>query len=209
MRMKLNHYHFPVLPSTQRFARQYMHGLRPGYAVDEWFLFSADSQTQGEGTHKRPWYSPPGNLCATFAFCLPKTNKDMLIHISQVSVVSVAEAVEALAHIKPTVKWINDLLIHQKKLAGILCESFSVPVFAGYYVILVGIGLNVSLSPKDCKKIDQPATSLAIETGKTLAIEPLLSQIHINLHHNIHRLREEGFDYFSDRLAYFELKMLS
>jgi BirA family biotin operon repressor/biotin-[acetyl-CoA-carboxylase] ligase len=205
--MKLEHYHFPILPSTQVFARGYMHCLQPGgYSADQWFLFSADTQTRAEGTRKRAWHSPPGNLCATFAFCIPKTHKDALIHISQVSVVALAEAVEAIADIKPTIKWINDLLINQKKVAGILCESFSSPAFMGYYVILVGIGLNINLSRAECATISQPATSLLLETGKEPDKKALLDQIGLNLHVHIARLLDEGFDYFTQRLTYFNLQ---
>lgn len=203
--MKLNRYHFAVLPSTQVFARQHMHCLKPGYPVDQWFLFSADTQTQGEGTRKRVWHSPPGNLCATFAFCMPKAKKDALVHISQVGVVSVAEVVEAMA-IKPTIKWINDLLIDQKKMAGILCESFSSPVFPGYYVILVGIGLNVNLSRSECANVGQPATSLLLETGRLINKEQLLDKIGLALHANMQRLLEEGFEHFAEKLQYFNLQ---
>lgn len=203
--MKLDHYHFAVLPSTQVFARQHMHCLRPGYSADQWFLFSADMQTQGEGTRKRAWHSPPGNLCATFAFCIPKIQKDTLIHISQVSMVAVAEAVQALTTIKPTIKWVNDLLINQKKLAGILCESFSSPAFPGYYVILVGVGLNINLSRTECEKINQSATSLLLETGKAISRDQLLDKIGVTLHAHIYRLLNEGFDYFSQQLQYFNL----
>ncbi len=203
--MKLEHYHFPVLASTQVFARGYMHCLQPGYPSDQWFLFSADTQTQAEGTRKRVWYSPPGNLCATYAFCIPKTHKDALIHVSQVSVVALAEAVEAIATVKPTIKWINDLLIDHKKVAGILCESFSSPAFIGYYVILVGIGLNINLSRAECANISQPATSLLLETGKAPDKNALLDAISLNLQAHIKRLLQEGFDYCRQRLAYFDL----
>ena len=203
--MNIEHYHFPVLPSTQVFAREYMHCLRPGYSVDQWFLFSADTQTQGEGTRKRAWHSPPGNLCATFAFCIPKAHKDALVHISQVGVVALAEVVEAMA-IKPTIKWINDLLINQRKVAGILCESFSSPAFPGHYVILVGIGLNITLSRAECAKINQPATSLLLETGKTIDKDQLLEKIGITLKAHIQRLLDEGFDYFINQLQYFNLQ---
>jgi BirA family biotin operon repressor/biotin-[acetyl-CoA-carboxylase] ligase len=203
--MKLEYYHFSVLPSTQVFAREHMHCLRPGYPADQWFLFSADTQTQGEGTRKRPWHSPPGNICATFAFCIPKTQKDALVHISQVGVVALAEVVEAMA-IKPTIKWINDLLINQQKVAGILCESFSSPAFPGHYVILVGIGLNLNLSRAECDKINQPVTSLLLETGKAIDKDILLERIGTTLHMHIHRLLNEGFDYFIQQLQYFNLQ---
>jgi BirA family transcriptional regulator, biotin operon repressor / biotin---[acetyl-CoA-carboxylase] ligase len=185
--MHINRYHFPVLSSTQVFARHYMHCLRPGYSSDRWFLFSADTQTQGEGTQKRPWYSPPGNLGVTFAFCISKTHKEALSAISRVSVVALAEAMAALG-IQSTIKWVNDLMINQKKVAGILCESFSSPAFPGYYVILVGIGLNINLSQAECSKIDQPVTSLLLELGKAINKDELLSKITQHLHAHMQRL---------------------
>jgi BirA family biotin operon repressor/biotin-[acetyl-CoA-carboxylase] ligase len=122
-----------------------------------------------------------------------------------VGVVALAEVVEVMA-IKPTIKWINDLLINQRKVAGILCENFSSPAFSGHYVILVGIGLNLNMSRSECEHIDQPATSLLLETGKTIDKDQLLDKISVILHAHIHRLLDDGFDYFTQKLQYFNLQ---
>ena len=70
---------------------------------------------------------------------------------------AVAQALESL-QLKPRLKWPNDLLLSGKKVCGILCETTE-----GWVVL--GIGLNVNMDAEELAQIDQPATSLLIETS--------------------------------------------
>jgi BirA family biotin operon repressor/biotin-[acetyl-CoA-carboxylase] ligase len=75
--------------------------------------------------------------------------------------------------IKPDIKWVNDLLVKEKKIGGILAESIETP--KGLAVI-VGIGVNLSslsLPPE----VARSATSIEAETGKILAPDELCSSL--------------------------------
>jgi BirA family biotin operon repressor/biotin-[acetyl-CoA-carboxylase] ligase len=101
----------------------------------------ADAQTTGRGRLSRRWLSPPGNLYLSIVL-----RADVPImrtgELSFVAALAVADAVDALLprHTRATLKWPNDVLVRDGKIAGILLEH------AGDAVIL-GIGLNVLEAP--------------------------------------------------------------
>ena len=71
--------------------------------------------------------------------------------------------------INPQIKWPNDVLVNDKKIAGILAEtSMSQTTFNG---IILGIGVNLNADREDFEKIDKPATALNIETGLKINLE--------------------------------------
>ena len=87
--------------------------------------------------------------------------------------VAVAAAVRSAAGVAAVLKWPNDVLVGDRKLAGILAEQSS----AGDAVV-VGVGLNVA-TPRDALPVSPdglPATSLLVE-GAEVAREALLAEI--------------------------------
>jgi BirA family biotin operon repressor/biotin-[acetyl-CoA-carboxylase] ligase len=100
--------------------------------------------------------SPPGNLYATLLLTEPSP-PEQAPQLSFVAALALHDAVAACApQLGPvlTVKWPNDLLIGQAKVAGILIEGESDPAFA----VAVGIGVNCAAHPSD---VAYPATDLA------------------------------------------------
>jgi BirA family biotin operon repressor/biotin-[acetyl-CoA-carboxylase] ligase len=88
----------------------------------------------------------------------------------------VAEAVETVTGARVAVKWPNDLLIGERKLAGILCESGTSPASGAFQVIGVGINVNGRLAdfPEDLRKT---ATSIRHETGGYVDRNRLVAQL--------------------------------
>jgi BirA family transcriptional regulator, biotin operon repressor / biotin---[acetyl-CoA-carboxylase] ligase len=132
----------------------------------------AEEQTAGRGRMGRSWVSQPG-AALTFSFLLrpaavPPARRGWLPLLTGVAVVA---AVRGAAGLDATLKWPNDVLIGDRKLAGILAEQ------SGDFVV-IGIGLNVATTPDAL-----PAgagglrgTSLAIE-GADAGREILLAEI--------------------------------
>jgi BirA family biotin operon repressor/biotin-[acetyl-CoA-carboxylase] ligase len=81
----------------------------------------------------------------------------------------VAAAVRRVAEIPALVKWPNDLLVEDRKLAGILLERVDGPA------VVVGIGLNVTL--REDEKPHPAATSLALEKAGTTDRATVLSAV--------------------------------
>ncbi|MES1022334.1 biotin--[acetyl-CoA-carboxylase] ligase [Gloeocapsa sp. BRSZ] len=97
-------------------------------------------QTAGRGQHGRTWYAPPGVLTASFV--LDRLHSSQLPGLSLAAGLAVIYAVQdLLPHLssKLWLKWSNDVLIEERKLAGILCEAAS---RGSYTRVVVGIGLN-------------------------------------------------------------------
>jgi BirA family biotin operon repressor/biotin-[acetyl-CoA-carboxylase] ligase len=116
---------------------------------------TARVQTAGRGRRGSAWVSEPGNLYATLLLTEPSP-KDAAPQLSFVAALALHDAVaECAPQVGPmlTLKWPNDLLLGGRKLAGILIEGESEPVFA----VAIGIGVNCAHHPDDAR---YPATDL-------------------------------------------------
>ena len=80
----------------------------------------ADEQTAGRGRLSRRWLSPPGNLYLSIVL-RPDVPTARSVEIGLVAALAVADAVDALLpqHVRATLKWPNDVLVHDGKIAGI------------------------------------------------------------------------------------------
>jgi BirA family biotin operon repressor/biotin-[acetyl-CoA-carboxylase] ligase len=155
--------------------------------ASEGTLALADVQTAGRGRLGRQWQSPPG---AGLLFSLlfrprpPITPTQVMMAVAVGVVAGLAEYPGVTARLK----WPNDILLHDHKLAGLLGESSLVAgaqagvdcgkVDAGY--VVVGCGLNVNLAAVDLPPAPTgrtPPTSLLVELGRPIARIPLLQAI--------------------------------
>ena len=132
---------------------------------------TARTQSAGRGRRGSHWISPPGNLYATLLLTEP-SSPEKAPQLSFVTALVLHDAVAACApQLGPAlkVKWPNDLLLGPAKLAGILIEGESDPVFT----VAIGIGVNCAAHPSD---VAYPATDLATK-GALVTPEALLVQL--------------------------------
>ncbi len=107
------------------------------------FAVLADTQSQGRGRLQRTWQSIPGNLMLSVALPAIVPHNPRLPWLSYCTAIAVLRALLAVAPVLAPVlrlKWPNDVMLENAKLAGILIET--VPLH-GQYVPVVGIGLNI------------------------------------------------------------------
>lgn len=149
MEIKVIRHHFPSMESTNSWAKEHI----LSFDRDALTIVSTDKQTNGRGRLGRKWLSSPGNLCVSFCFFWKGHN---ILNIPQLMALNIVELLEGYA-IKGAIKWPNDVLVDQKKIAGILCEVVSCGEDKG---IILGVGLNVNLTKKELAAIDQPCCSL-------------------------------------------------
>ena len=122
---------FDKIPSTQDHAQtQPIHG----HASDSTVILAA-AQSAGRGRFRRTWVSHHGNLYISFIFSCPERDG----RLSYAIAVAVAETIASFG-MHPQIKLPNDILVDNKKIAGILIE------YSGPFVI-VGIGINVNSNP--------------------------------------------------------------
>ena len=74
-------------------------------------------------------------------------------------------------------KWPNDLLVRKRKICGILTECPQ-PLS-----IVVGVGVNINMTSDEADLIDQPATSVFIESGQQLSVQSFLDRLLPYTHH--------------------------
>lgn len=147
----------------------------------------ADAQTAGRGRLGRTWHSPAGcNLyCSVVLARAPRPERlaEWLSWIPLVSGVAASEAVAAVAGLRPMLKWPNDILIGDRKVGGILCESSGVPSAPA---VVVGIGLNLNGSRETFpSELARVATTVEAEIGRpvdrTRLAAELLSHMEVRL----------------------------
>ena len=151
--------YYPVTTSTMDAAReagreQTTHGT----------VVIAEEQTAARGRIKRTWIAPEGNIALSVVLYPCLSNLSSLIMLASLAVVNTIEAVTGL---KSQIKWPNDVLINGKKVCGILIESDLQKNTVNYSII--GIGINVNLTPADFPEIESIATSLTIELGRDVS----------------------------------------
>jgi BirA family biotin operon repressor/biotin-[acetyl-CoA-carboxylase] ligase len=83
--------------------------------------------------------------------------------------------VESLSDLKPLIKWPNDVFLNGEKLAGILTEFTSRAEELEF--VVVGVGLNVNLTPGQLAKLPAPAASLKAAMGRPWDRAVLLARI--------------------------------
>ena len=92
----------------------------------------AEQQTDGYGKYGRSFYSPQGGIYMSVILPLERTPAEF----TMMAAVAVCHAIETVCNNKVQVKWVNDIILNDKKVGGILTES------CGKNAI-IGIGLNV------------------------------------------------------------------
>ena len=152
-------------------------------------------QAKGRGrVPGRTWISPPGeSLLATVVVL----RRDIMFPVQELPLragVAAALAVEDVCGVSVKIKWPNDLMVENRKLAGLLCEA------AGD-TLLVGIGVNL-LQRSFPPEIESTACSLLQASGQTVSASTLLSRLLARLWESLrddewrgrllHRLKAKG-----------------
>lgn len=128
--------------------------------TEEFSVCLAETQTQGRGQFQRNWYSPFGENIYLSLCYYSSNNLSSLSGLSLVAGVVLCKLINtSFALKKPTlIKWPNDILYKNSKLAGILVETKKMP--NNTHRVIIGIGLNVNMQHDTSQSIEQNWTSL-------------------------------------------------
>jgi BirA family biotin operon repressor/biotin-[acetyl-CoA-carboxylase] ligase len=186
---------FDCLPSTNREAVQLAQA-----EVEHGTVVVADSQTAGRGRLSRSWFSPAGaNLYCSVVLRTarpPERLTEWLSWLPLISALAAAEAIEQVSSIHVSVKWPNDLLISERKVGGILCESGTGTRSGPFQII--GIGVNVNIDRNDWPAdLRASATSIWDERKIVVDRNRLLAQ----LLHELEQCLDELAIHGTSRLA--------
>ena len=165
---------FDKIPSTQDYAHEL---INAGRASDQTAILAL-AQSAGRGRFRRTWVSHHGNLYISFIFSAPVRDA----RLSYAIAVAVAETIASFG-VRPQIKWPNDILVDNNKIAGILIE------YVGNFVI-VGIGINVNSNPT----VDKYKTT-KLDNYSEIPMNVLLNR----LMRNVDRWRKTDFDIVRQR----------
>lgn len=136
---------------------------RRGVQAADFSILLAETQTAGRGRRGRAWLSPPGmNLHLS---CLKRFESGFaaLSGLSLALGVIVLRALESVGVGGAGLKWPNDVLAADGKLGGILVELSG--EYQGPCAAVIGIGLNLRLTPALREQAGQPVCDLSVLAG--------------------------------------------
>lgn len=144
----------PSVTSTNDLARE---AARRGWSDRS--VFVADYQTAGRGRQGRTWIAPP-RTSLLMSVLLRRGGAAPYLYTMLASV-AVCEAAERLLALAPAIKWPNDVMVDDRKAAGILAEASDDGVER---TVVIGVGINVNLDQEQMAAVPN-ATSLALAAG--------------------------------------------
>lgn len=132
----------------------------------------ARSQTQGRGRYGQKWFSPK-DLNLYFTFVEKVTPSMALFHYAEAATIAIQTALWDW-QLPSSIKWPNDVLVDNKKIAGVIVEEAS---FENTSWVILGIGLNVNMGREELREIDRPATSMLQALGTPFPIEAVRNSL--------------------------------
>lgn len=162
---------FDRVDSTNRIALEMASQGLPGGIV-----ILAEAQEKGKGRLGREWFSPEGmNLYFSLLLRPYQPARDFPLY-SLATSVALIEAIQRTTGLAVQIKWPNDVVLEDKKLAGILLESEVRGDQSPSLVVGVGVNVNIGLTdfPPELQKT---ATSLRIALGRPVDRADLLIEL--------------------------------
>ena len=162
----------------------------------------ADEQTAGRGRLGRTWIAPPRSSILMSIILRPALKRLAPHQASRVTMsvaLSACDAIRAETGLDAQIKWPNDLIVREKKCAGILSESGIVGDTLEY--VIVGIGVNVNFAAASVEGIPNNATTIADELGKSFPRARLVQSLLRSIEMYYLRVNEDMHNEYCNRLA--------
>ncbi|AEA71550.1 MULTISPECIES: bifunctional biotin--[acetyl-CoA-carboxylase] ligase/biotin operon repressor BirA [Pseudomonas] len=153
------------------------------------FMVLAERQVAGRGRRGRKWVSPfAENLYHSLVLRIDGGMRQ-IEGLSLVVGLAVMHALRDMGIAEAGLKWPNDVLVGEKKIAGILLELVGDP--ADVCHVVLGVGINVNMQSTD--EVDQQWTSMCLEAGRNFDRNELVARLGAKLQHYLELHRASGF----------------
>lgn len=153
------------------------------------FLVLSEQQTAGRGRRGRKWVSPFAQNVYYSLVMRIEGGMRQLEGLSLVVGLAVMQALRDAGVRGAGLKWPNDVLVGQKKIAGILLELVGDP--ADVCHVVIGIGINVNMQKAD--EVDQQWSSVQLESGSAVDRNYLVARLGVQLQAYLERHQASGF----------------
>ena len=152
----------------------------------------AETQTKGRGRLGKEWSSPAGTGLYCTLLLRPALPLLQLSRITLAAGLAAARAIDEVSGVVSAIKWPNDILIHGRKVAGILAECDMSGGAAP--LVALGIGINLRTNLEQCPpEVRSRATSLLIAGGTIIGKGRMLVALLNRIEQVIVRLEEGDF----------------
>jgi len=183
-----------VLPSLDSTNAEALRLLSSSPALP--FYVLAERQTSGRGRRGRSWVSPFGENIYYSLVLRIDGGMRQLEGMSLAVGLALLQVVRDCGVSSAGLKWPNDVLVGERKLAGILLELSGDP--ADVCHVVIGIGLNVNMLAAEVGAIGQPWTSMRMELGRQLDRNELVCALNRQLSHYLDIQLRHGFAALQD-----------
>ncbi len=180
-------YYYDVVASTQDIARSLSLEGTP-----EGTLVIAETQTSGRGRKGREWVSHPGGGIYCSVILRPSVPPAQAAQIPLAAGVALARAIRAISGMEATIKWPNDIIIKDKKVAGIISEMRCEGDRVDFAVTGFGVNIGVPIPILDAGT-GGIGTSLEAEADKSISRTALLRRIAEELEKAYFKFAAGGF----------------
>ncbi|MCJ7623299.1 MAG: biotin--[acetyl-CoA-carboxylase] ligase [Anaerolineaceae bacterium] len=147
--------YFPTIGSTNDEALDWVEA-----GAGDGSIVIADHQSAGRGRMNRSWITRAGTSLAVSVILRPKHEELHKITLfSPLAAVGLCQTLDEMFGLKAMIKWPNDVLLDNKKVAGILVEGYWVAGTLQGVVIGIGVNITAKAVPWNIKLL-YPATSI-------------------------------------------------
>ena len=153
------------------------------------FMVLAERQVAGRGRRGRKWVSPFAESLYHSLVLRIDGGMRQIEGLSLVVGLAVMHALRDMGIAEAGLKWPNDVLVGEKKIAGILLELVGDP--ADVCHVVLGVGINVNMQSTD--EVDQQWTSMCLEAGRNFDRNELVARLGAKLQHYLELHRASGF----------------
>ena len=153
-------------------------------------VVAADHQSAGRGRLDRTWTAPPGSSLLVSVLLRPRLAPEHLHMVTAVTGIAASDACAEIAGFRPKLKWPNDLVHDDRKLAGILAEAVSEG--GRVSALVVGMGLNVNWPPDLPDELAATAVAANHVAGRDIDRAALLARFLERLDEHYGALCEPG-----------------
>lgn len=164
-------YFNPDSNSTQLDAKHGMEKNNPTPA-----LYLASSQKAAKGRFERHFFTSPQGGIYMSIHLKPNCHFEELPPYTMMAAAAIVKAIQRLTGINTEIKWVNDIYLNNKKMAGILTEAISSIESGRITDDIIGVGLNFSISDFP-EELANKATSLFTSEKPSITRNQLISEI--------------------------------
>ena len=175
-----------TLPSTNSELMQ-----QAGAGAASGLVIATEVQSAGRGRRGRVWHSRIGDSLTFSMLWRCDRGAAQLGGLSLVVGLAMVEALREVGLTRAMLKWPNDIWVDNEKLGGVLIETQG--DMLGPTAAVIGVGLNVHLSPAAKRAIDQPATAISSHLAATPSRSALLAACVSHLARALKKFNRDGF----------------